>query len=93
MAVRPLMKARLVSLGHPLYGRFWNDQPPLHTELVTMLFRIFGPSTTGSKCPSRRELLIDRARSITLTHDSARSACLGLALTKCRSRPLCTTAI
>jgi 4-amino-4-deoxy-L-arabinose transferase-like glycosyltransferase len=39
-----LMKALLVSLGHPLYGEFWNDQPPLHTELVAVLFRIFGPS-------------------------------------------------
>jgi len=39
-----LMKALLVSRGHPLYGAFWNDQPPLHTELLAGLFRIFGPS-------------------------------------------------
>jgi len=39
-----LMKALLVSRGHPLYGPFWNDQPPLHTELLAGLFRIFGPS-------------------------------------------------
>jgi hypothetical protein len=39
-----LMKALLVSQGNPLYGEFWNDQPPLHTELVAVLFRIFGPS-------------------------------------------------
>ncbi len=40
-----LMKAFLVSLGHPLYrAGFWNDQPPLHTELLALLFRLFGPS-------------------------------------------------
>lgn len=39
-----LMKALLVSQGHPLYGAFWNDQPPLHTELLALLFRGFGPS-------------------------------------------------
>lgn len=39
-----LMKALLVSRGHPLYGDFWNDQPPLHTELLALLFRVFGPS-------------------------------------------------
>ena len=35
-----LMKAFLVSLGHPLYTAVWNDQPPLHTEMVALLFRI-----------------------------------------------------
>lgn len=39
-----LMKALLVSRGHALYGDFWNDQPPLHTELLALLFRTFGPS-------------------------------------------------
>jgi Dolichyl-phosphate-mannose-protein mannosyltransferase len=39
-----LMKAFLVSLGHPLYTEVWNDQPPLHTEMVALLFRSFGPS-------------------------------------------------
>lgn len=39
-----LMKAWLVSRGHPLYGAFWNDQPPLHTEILALLFRLFGPS-------------------------------------------------
>lgn len=39
-----LMKALLVSQGHALYGAFWNDQPPLHTELLALLFRWFGPS-------------------------------------------------
>ncbi|MGO9203217.1 MAG: ArnT family glycosyltransferase [Limisphaerales bacterium] len=38
------MKASLVSRGHSLYGAFWNDQPPLHTEAVALLFRFFGPS-------------------------------------------------
>lgn len=39
-----LMKGLLVSQGHRLYGDFWNDQPPLHTELLALLFRLFGPS-------------------------------------------------
>jgi len=39
-----LMKAFLVSLGHPLYREVWNDQPPLHTELLALLFRVFGAS-------------------------------------------------
>ncbi|RME94995.1 MAG: hypothetical protein D6766_04415 [Verrucomicrobia bacterium] len=39
-----LMKGLLVSRGHPLYGAFWNDQPPLHTEVLAGLFRLFGPS-------------------------------------------------
>ena len=39
-----LMKGFLVSLGHPLYREVWNDQPPLHTELLALLFRLFGPS-------------------------------------------------
>lgn len=39
-----LMKALLVSQGHPLYQEIWNDQPPLHTEVLALLFRVFGPS-------------------------------------------------
>jgi len=39
-----LMKGFLCSLGHDLYGPFWNDQPPLHTALLCLLFKIFGPS-------------------------------------------------
>ncbi len=39
-----LMKALLVSRGHRLYGEFWNDQPPLHTEVLALLFRLFGSS-------------------------------------------------
>lgn len=44
-----LMKALLVSLGHPLYREVWNDQPPLHTELLALLFRIFGPSAYAGR--------------------------------------------
>jgi hypothetical protein len=39
-----LMKGWLVSRGHPLYREIWNDQPPLHTEILASLFRLFGPS-------------------------------------------------
>ncbi len=39
-----VMKALLVSLGHPLYREVWDDQPPLHTELVALLFGMCGPS-------------------------------------------------
>jgi len=39
-----LIKGFLVGLGHPLYREVWNDQPPLHTELMGLLFRLFGPS-------------------------------------------------
>lgn len=39
-----LMKGWLVSRGHALYGPFWNDQPPLHTEMLAFLFWLFGPS-------------------------------------------------
>ncbi|MBU6401604.1 MAG: glycosyltransferase family 39 protein, partial [Verrucomicrobia bacterium] len=47
-----LMKALLVSRGHALYGPFWNDQPPLHTELVALLFRVFGPSALAGRLVS-----------------------------------------
>ncbi len=39
-----LMKGFLVSLGHPLYREVWNDQPPLHTELLALLFGLFDAS-------------------------------------------------
>jgi 4-amino-4-deoxy-L-arabinose transferase-like glycosyltransferase len=39
-----LMKASLVNEGYPLYSTIWNDQPPLHTELLALIFRIFGPT-------------------------------------------------
>lgn len=44
-----LMKAFLVSLGHPLYGEVWNDQSPLHTELLALVFRVFGPSAYAAR--------------------------------------------
>jgi hypothetical protein len=43
------MKGLLVSRGYPLYGEFWNDQPPLHTELLALLFRLFGPSALAGR--------------------------------------------
>lgn len=39
-----MMKALLISQGHALYGSFWNDQPPVYTEILAILFRVFGPS-------------------------------------------------
>ena len=39
-----VMKALLWAKGYPLYGNLWNDQPPLHTILLGLLFRCFGPT-------------------------------------------------
>lgn len=39
-----LMKALLVSRGHPLYTEIWNDQPPLYTEIIAAIFRLAEPS-------------------------------------------------
>lgn len=39
-----LIKALLLSNGFALYDPVWNDQPPLHTWAVSLLFRMFGPS-------------------------------------------------
>ena len=39
-----VMKALLWVKGYPLYGIMWNDQPPLHTILLGLLFRCFGPT-------------------------------------------------
>ena len=39
-----LMKALLVSRGHPLYKEVWNDQPPLYTLIVGGFFWLIGPS-------------------------------------------------
>lgn len=44
-----LMKALLVSRGFRLYGPFWDDQPPLHTEITAMVFRVFGPSAYAAR--------------------------------------------
>lgn len=37
-------KSLLWAKGYPLYTRIWNDQPPLYTVLLGMLFKCFGPS-------------------------------------------------
>jgi hypothetical protein len=47
-----LMKGWLVSMGHPLYSQIWNDQPPLHTEFLGLVFRVFGPSAFAARCLS-----------------------------------------
>ncbi len=39
-----LMKAMLVSRGHPLYASVWSDHPPVFTQLLALLFRTFEPS-------------------------------------------------
>lgn len=39
-----LMKGFLSSEGYPLYQSIWNDQPPLHTAILSALFGWFGPS-------------------------------------------------
>jgi 4-amino-4-deoxy-L-arabinose transferase-like glycosyltransferase len=39
-----LMKSFLVSRGYHLYSDVWDDQPPLHTECIALLFRLFEPS-------------------------------------------------
>jgi 4-amino-4-deoxy-L-arabinose transferase-like glycosyltransferase len=39
-----LMKGWLVSLGHRQYAEIWNDQPPLHTQILGTVFELFGPS-------------------------------------------------
>lgn len=44
-----LMKGWLASLGHPQYTKIWNDQPPLHTELLGLLFRLTGPSAYAGR--------------------------------------------
>jgi len=35
-------KAMLWERGYPLYERVWNDQPPLHTAMLMILFQCFG---------------------------------------------------
>ncbi len=37
-----LQKARLVHQGWRLYRDIWNDQPPLHTWMLSLLFRVLG---------------------------------------------------
>lgn len=37
-----ITKAVLINHGYPLYTSIWNDQPPLHTWLLAVLFKGFG---------------------------------------------------
>ena len=44
-----VMKALLVSRGYPLYSQVWSDQPPLHTFLLALIFRINGPGVFAAR--------------------------------------------
>lgn len=39
-----LLKGFMCSNGFSLYSDMWNDQPPLHTILLSTLFKLFGPA-------------------------------------------------
>src|SRR5438034_182075 len=39
-----MMKGFLFSLGYAPSKEMWNDQPPLHTFFLGILFRILGPT-------------------------------------------------
>jgi len=44
-----LSKGFMCSHGFSLYREIWNDQPPLHTLLLTTVFKLFGPSLLGAR--------------------------------------------
>ena len=44
-----LAKATLCLHGQHLYTEVWNDQPPLHTFLVTEILRYLSPSILGPR--------------------------------------------
>src|SRR5271165_3932155 len=44
-----LAKATLCLKGHNLYSEVWNDQPPLHTFLVTQILKHLSPSILGPR--------------------------------------------
>jgi 4-amino-4-deoxy-L-arabinose transferase-like glycosyltransferase len=44
-----LMKALLVAKGYPLYTQVWSDQPPLHTDLLALIFRLNGPGVFAAR--------------------------------------------
>src|SRR5579859_35950 len=44
-----LAKATLCVKGHKLYSEVWNDQPPLHTFLVTQILQHVSPSVLGPR--------------------------------------------
>src|SRR5437660_12932548 len=44
-----LAKATLCVHGHQLYSEVWNDQPPLHTFLITQTLKHISPSILGPR--------------------------------------------
>src|SRR5271157_2180658 len=44
-----LAKATLCLKGHKLYSELWNDQPPLHTFLITQVLKHLSPSILGPR--------------------------------------------
>jgi len=44
-----LTKATLCLQGHHLYTEIWNDQPPLHTFLITEILKHVSPSILGPR--------------------------------------------
>ena len=44
-----LAKATLCLHGHSLYSEVWNDQPPLHTWLVTQVLKHLAPGILGPR--------------------------------------------
>jgi hypothetical protein len=47
-----LMKAFLHNAGYELYAEIWNNQPPMHTLIVSALFRVVGPSAYAARLVS-----------------------------------------
>lgn len=47
-----LYKGYLMSNGYHLYSDIWNDQPPLHTWLLSWLFSVLGRSAGVGRCVS-----------------------------------------
>ena len=44
-----LSKGLMSSKGFSLYREIWNDQPPLHTLLLSTLFKMIGPTLLGAR--------------------------------------------
>ena len=47
-----LLKSAMVAHGTPLYTAIWNDQPPLHTLVLSTLFKLFGASALVGRLTS-----------------------------------------
>jgi len=47
-----LAKATLCLKGYKLYSEVWNDQPPLHTFLITQVLKYLTPSVLGPRLVS-----------------------------------------